>query len=409
MIDFRPFHAWRPAPEAAASVACVPYDVIDTAEARALVVDHPQSLLWATRPDIALPDDADMHSPAAYAVALAAWQRLRAEGALQQDPFPGFFVYAQTMEGRRQVGIAGLASAADYAAGRIKKHEYTRPDKEDDRKAHMEAVGAQLEPVFLACRANAELDAWLERCIARPPEVDFVAPDGVRHEVWPVFNPLAVAFLVGIFGEVGNLYIADGHHRTAAAARVGEGHPAEDDRNHFLAVVFPHTQLRILPYNRIVTDLQGATPAAFRAALAAEWTVEPADGPVAPTERLHVGMYLDGGWYHLHLRPGCHPDAADPVARLDVSVLQDRVLGPLLGITDPRTSTRIRFVGGIRGLVPLEAGAQATGGVAFSLPPASLEDLMAISDAGHVMPPKSTWFEPKLRSGLFVHHFDAEK
>lgn len=402
MIDFRPFPAWRPTPADAPEVACVPYDVVDTAEARALA--GPRSLLHATRPDIDLPDDADMHSPEAYAAARAAWRRLQGEGALAPDTFPGFYVYAQTMSGRRQVGIAGLCSAADYAAGRIKKHEHTRPDKEDDRKHHIEGVGAHLEPVFLAFRASREIQGWIDAVVAHPPEVDYVAEDGIRHQVWPVHNPITNAMLVGHFHDIEALYIADGHHRTAAAARVGEGHPDEDPSNHFLAVVFPHTELRILPYNRVVQDLNGHGVQGLLEALAGDWEVTPIDGDPAPTERLSVGLWLAGRWHRMTLRPERHPDPADPVARLDVSVLQDRVLAPLLGIADPRTATRIRFIGGIRGLKALESAA-GTAGVAFAMYPTSLEDLMAIADAGEVMPPKSTWFEPKLRSGLFVSEF----
>ncbi|MCB9546382.1 MAG: DUF1015 domain-containing protein [Myxococcales bacterium] len=408
MVIFRPFAAWRPPVELTAEVAAVPYDVVDTAEARALVADHPQSLLRATRPDVDLPDDADMHGEAAYAAARAAWRRLKAEGALVQDPMPAFYVYAQTMDGRRQVGIAGLASAADYATGLIKKHEHTRPDKEDDRKHHIEAVGAHLEPVFFAFRASESILIWIRKVTDTPAPVDFVAPDGIRHELWPVWDPLANAVLVGFFLDVDAFYIADGHHRTAAAARVGEDDPTNDARNHFLAVAFPHTELRILPYNRVVEDLAGHTPAALLAALEADWTITPLKGAEAPTARLTVSMYLAGQWYGLALRPERYPDFTDPVARLDVSVVQDRVLAPLLGIENPRTATRIRFVGGIRGLETLAQQADATGGVAFALYPTSLEDLMAISDAGQVMPPKSTWFEPKLRSGLVVSEFDPE-
>ncbi|MEZ4470297.1 MAG: DUF1015 domain-containing protein, partial [bacterium] len=236
MVTFRPFPAFRPPVELAAEVAAVPYDVVDTAEARALVAGHPLSLLRATRPDVDLPDDADMHGPAAYTAARAAWQRLKDEGALLPDPFPGFYVYAQTMHGRRQVGIAGLASAADYATGLIKKHEHTRPDKEDDRKAHIEAVGAHLEPVFFAFRATEDIRRWIDQIIAGPATVDFVADDGIRHELWPVLDFMANAHLIGYFLDVDAFYIADGHHRTAAAARIGEADPGDDAKNHFLAV-----------------------------------------------------------------------------------------------------------------------------------------------------------------------------
>lgn len=406
MVDFVAFEALRPPKSKAAEVACVPYDVVNTAEARALAAQHPDSLLRVTRPDIDLAEGVDIHGPAAYAQAKAAFQRLIDTGALVRDAQPGLFVYAQTMGDHRQVGVVGAASAADYAAGLIKKHEFTRPDKEDDRMRHIEAVGAHLGPVFVAFKAVDSIDALIAAVTAGAPEVDFVAEDGIRHVLWPVFEPKTVAAFEAAFAdEVSALYIADGHHRTAAAARVGAGAGPDQARGRFLTVAFPDTALKILPYNRVVHDLNGHDAVELLTALKANWQIIPLAGAEPPTEPLTVSMYLDGLWYGLRLHDAVRPDPADPVARLDVSVVQDRILAPLLGIADPRTAKNISFVGGIRGLDALQKAVDADGGVAFALYPTSLQDLMDIADAGEVMPPKSTWFEPKLRSGLVISTF----
>lgn len=406
MVDFVALFALRPPKARAADVASVPYDVVDTAEARALAAGKPDSLLRATRPDIDLPDDADVHGPEAYAAARAAFDRLLANGALVRDAAPGLFVYAQTMGAHRQIGVVGTASAADYAAGRIKKHEFTRPDKEDDRMRHIQAVGAHLGPVFTTFRAVKSIDALIAQVTAAAPEVDFVADDGIRHAVWPVFEAKTIAAFEAAFAdEVPALYIADGHHRAAAAARVGAGASPQEPRGRFLTVAFPDTALKILPYNRVVHDLNGHDEVALLTALKADWQIIPLAGAEPPAEPLTVSMYLGGLWYGLRLHAARRPDPNDPVARLDVSVVQDRILAPLLGISDPRTSTRISFVGGIRGLGALQKAVDAKGGVAFALHPTSLKDLMDIADAGEVMPPKSTWFEPKLRSGLVISTF----
>ena len=404
MADFRAFRAWRPRPEFAAEVAAVPYDVVDTAEARALVHDAPRSLLRVTRPDVDLPDGASLYSEAAYAGAAAAFARLIDEGVIREDKRRGFYLYAQTMGGHRQMGVVGTASAADYRAGRIKKHEHTRPTKEDDRKRHIEATRAHLGPVFLAFRATPEVAQWIATHELADPEVDFTAPDGVRHTVWPVFDPVAVADLEGAFAGVDALYIADGHHRSAAAARVGETASNDEPRGRFLAVAFPHDALRILPYNRVVGDLNGHTVASLIVSLADRFEVAELVEREPPRAHYEFTMYLGGRWHRLRLRAEAAPDPKDPVGRLDVSVLQDQVLAPLLGIGDPRTDERIDFVGGIRGLEELERRAGPEG-VAFALYATSLDDLMAIADAGSVMPPKSTWFEPKLRSGLVMSRF----
>ena len=407
MVDFVAFRALRPPKSKAAEVACVPYDVVNTAEAKALVARRPLSLLHVTRPDVDLPAGVDMHGEAAYAQAKAAFDDLIAQGALVRDDAPGLFVYAQTMGDHHQVGIVGAASAADYEAGRIKKHEFTRPDKEDDRTRHVEAVRAHLGPVFVAFKAVNSIDALIKAVVeGGAPEVDFIAEDGIRHALWPVFDAAVVAAFEAAFkAEVPALYIADGHHRTAAAARVGQGAGPDEARGRFLTVAFPDTALQILAYNRVVHGLNGHSPEGLLDALEADWDLEPLLNAAQPTQPLSVSMYLDGQWYGLTLKDAAKPDPADPVARLDVSVVQARILSPLLGIVDPRTAKDISFVGGVRGLAPLQAAVDDAGGVAFALHPTSLQDLMDIADAGEVMPPKSTWFEPKLRSGLVISTF----
>lgn len=405
MVDFRPFRGWRPITEKAAEVAAVPYDVVDTAEARALVKGAPDSLLRVTRPDVDLPDGTSLYGEAAYGGAKAAFARLLDAGVIVQDATPGYYAYAQSIGDHHQVGIVGLASADDYRADRIKKHEHTRPKKEDDRKRHIEAVRAHLGPVFLAFRARGEVAAVIEAVCAKAPEVDFTGPDDVRHQVWPIFESDRIATLEKAFAAVPALYIADGHHRAAAATRVGEGAAPDAARGRFLAVAFPHDALSILPYNRVVGDLNGHDPKALVTAIADRFVVSQLDGVAAPDTRRTFTMWLDGAWYRLTPRDAILPDEDDPVARLDVSILQDHLLGPILGIGNPRTDERIAFVGGVRGLAELEKRAGATGGVAFAMFPTSLTELMDIADAGEVMPPKSTWFEPKLRSGLIVSRY----
>ncbi|MCA9537618.1 MAG: DUF1015 domain-containing protein [Myxococcales bacterium] len=404
MVDFNAFAGWRPAPARAAEVAAVPYDVVDTAEARALVDGLPDSILRVTRPDVDLPDGTSLHEPAAYAAAQAAFARLIEKGVLQKDATPHFYAYAQRMGTHRQVGLMGLASAADYRAGRIKKHEFTRPAKEDDRKRHIEAVRAHLGPVFLAYRASADINARVARLTAGPAVVDFVAPDGIQHQLWPIDDAKDVAALTAAFAALPAFYIADGHHRAAAAARVGEGAGDDDPRSRFLAVAFPDTALRILPYNRVVADRNGHSVEDLRAALDKHFAITPLKAAAEPEARHEFSLYLGGVWHRMTLRPEAAPDEADPVARLDVSVLQSLVLAPLLGVADPRTDERIDFVGGIRGLGELAKRAGADG-VAFALYPTSLDELMAIADAGEVMPPKSTWFEPKLRTGMVINRY----
>lgn len=403
MVDFIAFRGWRPTKEKAAEVAAVPYDVVDTIEGRREAEGRPDSLLHVTRPDIDLPDGTSLYDDAVYAGARKAFDRLLDGGVIRQDAERGFYVYAQSIGDHRQLGLMGLASAEDYRAGRIKRHEFTRPAKEDDRKRHIETVRAHLGPVFLACRSVPAITKRIEAVASGPAEVDFTAPDGVRHTLWPVFAPAFIADLEAAFAAVPALYIADGHHRAAAAARVGEGAPPGDARGRFLAVVFPDDALRILPYNRVVADLNGHAPESILVGLAPWFEVTKMTSGATPDQRGVVTMYMRGQWYRLAMRPDARP--ADPVGGLDVSVLQTRVLAPLFGIGDPRTDERIDFVGGIRGLDALVARAKASDGAAFALYPTSMADLMAIADAGEVMPPKSTWFEPKLRSGMVISRY----
>jgi uncharacterized protein (DUF1015 family) len=406
-MRLNPFRAVRPRPDLAAQVAAVPYDVVNRAEASELARGNPHSFLHVGRSDIDLPEDVDPYDPRIYRRARAALDELLARGTLVQDSKPGLFLYRQVMDGRTQTGVVGCVHVDDYERDLIRKHEKTRQDKEDDRTRHVLALNANAEPVFLTYRGRSEIDELVAGSVsAAPPLYDFTAPDGVRHTVWAVPDTGA---LVRAFCAVPHSYVADGHHRSASAWRAGKelkaknpSHRGDEEYNWFLAVLFPADQLRILPYNRLVRDLKGQTPPQVRDRLGRL-------GKLTATEDATPGrtgvfcVYLDGRWHRLELDPE-GIDRSDPIASLDVSLLQDRVLSPILGIGDPRTDKRIDFVGGIRGTAELErrvsSGEMA---IAFSLHPTTLDQLMAVSDAGHVMPPKSTWFEPKLRSGLFVH------
>jgi uncharacterized protein (DUF1015 family) len=408
-MRLHPFRALRPRPEVADQVAAVPYDVVNRAEAAALARGNPRSFLHVGRSDIDLPDDVDPYDPRIYLKAREALDQLVLDGTLLRDEEPGLYLYRQTMDGRDQVGVVGCVHVEDYERDLIRKHEKTRPDKEDDRTRHVLALNANAEPVFLTYRRRNEIDALVARELARPPLYDFTAPDGVRHTVWRVAGS---GELARAFDPVAHAYVADGHHRSASAWRAGKElrsknarHRGDEEYNWFLAVLFPSEQLRILPYNRVVRDLNGLTPAQVLERLRAVGRVTETTNP-EPDRAGTFGVYLAGRWYRLELDPA-GIDRSDPIASLDVALLQDRVLGPILGIGDPRTDQRIDFVGGIRGCAELarrvESGEMAIG---FALYPTSLEQLMAVSDAGQVMPPKSTWFEPKLRSGLFVHELE---
>ncbi len=405
-MRIHPFRAVRPTPELAERVAAVPYDVVNRAEAAALAEGNPYSFLHVGRSDIDLPADVDPYDPRIYARAREALDRFQAEGTLVREATPSLYLYRQVMDGRAQTGLVACVHIDDYEHDLIRKHEKTRQDKEDDRTRHVLTLRANAEPVFLTYRGRPEIEALTAPLTTAPPLYDFSAPDGVRHTVWRVAD--AGPFL-DAFRAVPHAYVADGHHRSASAWRAGRelrNAPAQrrgdGEYNWFLAVLFPADQLQILPYNRVVRDLGELTAAGVLARLSRLGrVVTAADG--TPTRPGSYGIYLKNAWYRLELDEAII-DRRDPVASLDVSLLQDRVLGPVLGVGDPRTDKRIDFVGGIRGTAELErrvrSGEMA---IAFSLYPTTLEQLMAVSDAGLIMPPKSTWFEPKLRSGLFVH------
>ncbi len=404
MATLRPFRALRPAPQDAVRVASPPYDVINTAEARALAAGNADSFLRVSRPEIDLPEGIDEHDPAVYDQGKKNLEELMRRGVLRPDPAPRFYVYAQRMGDHRQNGLVACADVDEYVRDVIKKHEKTRADKEDDRTRHIDTLGAHDEPVFLTYRARREIDAEIERVEQAAPEYDLTTADGVEHRLW-VVSPEAGARIEALFRGVPVLYVADGHHRSAAAARVHAlraGKPGEHGQ--FLAVVFPHDQMQILAYNRVVRDPRRRTPAALLEELGQRMQVEPAARP-EPDAPLSFGVYCGGRWWRARVAPGSY-DRDDPVASLDCSIAQDQILGPIFGITDPRRDRNVDFVGGIRGARELERRVDAEGwSLALHLHPTRVEQLMAVSDAGLLMPPKSTWFEPKLRSGLFAHLF----
>jgi uncharacterized protein (DUF1015 family) len=396
MSAIYPFAALRPTPKAAAAVAAVPYDVVNADEARALAEGNRLSFLHVSRPEIDLPPGADPHADAAYQQATKAFEALKADAPLVVEEMPSFYLYRLHMGDHVQSGMAACFSIDEYDRDLIKKHEKTRPDKEDDRTRHMLAVGAQTGPVFLTYRASKAIDAVVERVASGAPLFDFTAPDGVRHQIWQV-PPIENDDVVDGFAKIEALYIADGHHRAASAARTRNGLAAKGDGEHdrVLAVAFPDNQMQVLPYNRVVKDLNGLSAGDLLKALEEKFAVTKG-GSATPSARGQMAMYLDGEWYTLDAKTGSD--------ELDVDVLQSFVLDPLLGITDVRTDKRIDFVGGIRGTDELERLVNSgTHAVAFSLYPVSVKDLMRIADAGGIMPPKSTWFEPKLRDGLLSH------
>lgn len=404
-MRIHPFQGLVPSPDRAAEVACVPYDVVNAAEAAVLAAGKPHSLLHVDRAEIDLPPETNPYSDAVYAKARENFQALQKAGVLLRESGPSLYIYEQQMGSHRQRGLVAGCHVDDYDAGLIKKHEKTRKDKEDDRTKLIDTLSADTGPVFLTYRDSAAVTALVDAKTKEKPLHDFVAPDGIRHTVWRIADTAA---WTQAFGGVPVTYIADGHHRAASAARVARlrrernpQHTGNEEYNWFLCVLFPASELKILPYNRIVPDLHGRSPAEFLAAVKAGFGLTENASPT-PSKVGDVSMYLGGKWYGLK----CPVDPkADPVGRLDVSVLQDRLLAPLLGIDDPRTNKRIDFVGGIRGTGELVKRVDAEGGVAFSLYPVTLQQLMDIADAGQIMPPKSTWFEPKLRSGLFIHTF----
>lgn len=413
MSLIKPLRGLRPIAGRADDVVAPPYDVMNRAEAKVLAEGRPWSFLHISRPEIDLPDEVDPYDATVYAKGRENLDRMIAEGVLARDPGECYYAYRLTMGSHVQTGLVAAASVAAYDAGRIKKHEFTRPVKEDDRVRQIDTLNAQTGPVFLVYRADATVDGVLANVAATVADVDVTARDGVRHELWVIDDAAAITALSAAFEAMPAIYVADGHHRSAAGSRVGNArreanpaHTGEESYNYFLSVVFPHDQMQILDYNRVVRDLNGMDKEAFLAGIAGAFTIARANTAVKPGASGEYGMYLDGQWYRLTIASARIP-TDDPVASLDVSLLQDNLIEPLLGISDPRRDDRIDFVGGIRGLRGLEKRVDSGDwAVAFALYPTSMQALMAVADAGEVMPPKSTWFEPKLADGLVSHVLD---
>jgi uncharacterized protein (DUF1015 family) len=391
-----------------AQVASPPYDVLSSAEAREMAADNPLSFLHVVKPEIDLEPGTDVYAPEVYATGAANLKRLIDDGALIREEKPALYLYRQRMGDHVQTGLVAGASVDEYEADLIKKHEHTRPVKEDDRTRHIDALDANTGPVFLTYKARQEIDDLVARLTAADPTYDFVAPDGIQHVLWVIDGDADRDALVDAFTKVPELYVADGHHRSAAGTRIralrrdaNPDHTGEEPYNFFLSVIFPDNQMKILDYNRVVRDLNGLDPGAFVAALGERFEHQQVEDG-RPARRRCFGMYLGGQWYRLTAKDGSFP-ASDPVKSLDVAILQDNLLAPVLGIGDPRSDERIDFVGGIRGLAELERKVDSgEWAVAFALHPTSIDQLFDVADAGLVMPPKSTWFEPKLRSGLIV-------
>ncbi|MGM0578571.1 MAG: DUF1015 domain-containing protein [Myxococcota bacterium] len=412
-MRLHPFRALHPRPEQAVDVASPPYDVVDTDEARSLAEGRPRSFLHVVRPEIDLPADADPYDPRVYDTGAANLRRLIDDGVLVRDEAEALWLYRLDWGDHHQIGFVGCAEVDDYAEGRIKRHEHTRKAKEDDRARHVDTLGAQTGPVFLTCRSREGLADIQQRLAQGEPTLDVPDMGGVRHRLWRVGDPQDIADVAAALSPIDAFYVADGHHRAASAWRTRElrrqrnpDAPEDAPFERFLCVVFPHDQLRILPYNRVVSDLYGFTEEAFLLEVGKRFAVSGPGADPEPPERHQFGMYVGGDWRRLEALER-EADEDDPVARLDVALLQSRLLEPVLGIEDPRTDPRVDFVGGIRGTGELERRVDARGaGCAFAMYPTSIEELLDVADAGRVMPPKSTWFEPKLASGLVVHLLD---
>jgi hypothetical protein bfra3_07342 len=414
MAKVKPFKGIRPPKELIEKVASRPYDVLNSEEARAEAGDNEMSLYHIIKPEIDFVPGTDEHDDRVYDKAVENFRKFRDNGWLIQDPDEHYYIYAQTMDGRTQYGIVLAANVNDYVNGVIKKHELTRRDKEDDRMRHVKVNNANIEPVFLAFPDNVALQQIIDKVSAGTPEYDFTSDDGFGHHFWVVSDPADEAVITAEFTAMPHLYIADGHHRSAAAARVGlekaaadASHTGDEEYNFFMAVAFPASHLRIIDYNRVVRDLNGLTPAEFLKALEKDFIVEDKGTEIYRPVALHnFSLYLDGRWYSLTAREGRYNDA-DPIGVLDVTISSDLILRDILGITDLRTDRRIDFVGGIRGLGELKARVDSGEmAVALALYPVSMKQLMDIADSGNIMPPKTTWFEPKLRSGLVIHSLD---
>ena len=414
IAEVRPFCAVRPAGELAAQVAALPYDVYNRKEASLAVRENPLSFLNIDRAETQFPDEVDAYEECVYEKARELFEARMADGTFLQDDVPCYYIYRLTMDGRSQTGIVALSSVDDYLNQVVKKHENTREDKEIDRIRHVDTVNAHTGPIFLAYRKQEEIDRIVRQVCTGTPLYDFVSEDGVGHTVWKIAAPGLVSRIRKAFGTVPATYIADGHHRAASAVKVGlkrrqenSGWTGEEPFNYFLSVLFPDEQLRILPYNRVIKDLNGLTKEEFLQRISKDFEVrEIGEKAYAPAGKGEFGMYLEGTWYQL--TAGEAVRSQDPVKGLDVSILQDALLGPVLGIGDPRTDKRIDFIGGIRGLKELERRVNEDMAVAFSMYPTSIQELLDVADAGLLMPPKSTWFEPKLRSGLFIHTLDGK-
>jgi uncharacterized protein (DUF1015 family) len=402
MATVKPFRALRPKAEMASRICELPYDVMSSEEAREIAKDNPLSFLHVSKPEIDLSPGIDLYSPEVYEKGKENFQRLIAQGFLRQDDQPCFYLYRQVMGNHEQTGLVAAASCQEYIDGIVKKHELTRTDKEDDRVRHIEALNSQTGPVFLTYRADAELGGRVAGITSGTPEIDFTAADGVRHSSWTIRDAATISFIREKFAAIPFLYIADGHHRSAAAARVFKSRKGAGESSSFLSVIFPHNQMQILPYNRVLKELNGQSSAELLKKLDGVFVMK-SPGSAKPQRKHELGFFIEGKWHTLNFRPH-FASAKDPIEKLDVTLLQKYVLGPIFGIDDPRTSKRINFVGGIRGTAELEklvnSGEYAC---AFSMFPTSIEDLMSIADAGEIMPPKSTWFEPKLRDAMFCH------
>ena len=413
MSIIKPFRGLRPTRELASKIASPPYDVLSSKEAREMVQNNPLSFLHIIKPEICLSEDVDVHSEAVYEEGKKNLNRFIKEGALKQDEKACFYIYRQIMGNHSQIGLVACASVEEYQNNLIKKHELTRPDKEQDRATHIDRLNAQAGPVFLTYRAKPEIDAIINKWISREPEYDFTAADSIQHTFWVVNDDKVIDQIQNQFKNIPYMYVADGHHRSAAAARVREmrmargSHTGKEEYNFYLTVIFPDNQMQIQDYNRVITDLNGLTDDELLDKIKEKFNLKVLGEVAEKPDRKHTYvMYLNKTWYHLEAKPGTFSES-DPVERLDISILMANLLQPVLGIGNPRTDQRIDFVGGIRGLKELkkrvDSGEMA---VAFGLFPISIGDLIAIADNNDIMPPKTTWFEPKLRSGLVVHLLD---
>lgn len=411
MATIKPFRAVRPCKELVHKVAALPYDVYNRAEAREAALKEPLSFLNIDRPETQFPKEYDMYADEVYAKAASMLSEQRTTGIYVQDSTPCFYLYELTMEGRSQTGLVACASIDDYQNQVIRKHENTREEKEQDRIRHVDTLSAQTGPIFLAYRKDVTMESIVTKEKEKAPLYDFVSEDGIGHRVWMICDNSVIKEITECFEKVSSIYIADGHHRAASAVKVGlkrrreaGNFSGEEEFNYFLSVLFPENELKILPYYRVVKDLNGYTEKEFITKVREKFDAETSETPVTPRNKGEFGMFLNNKWYRLTAKPEIIGNT-DPVKALDVSVLQDNLLNPVLGIGDPRTDKRIDFVGGIRGLLELERRVHTDMAVAFSTYPTSISELFAVSDAGLLMPPKSTWFEPKLRSGIFIHEF----